>query len=75
MISIKYEVQKTRQNIPVRYYSDRESYQEDDIDTGYLLGCKICDAIDAVLKALEDEDQMKKEVLRKIRDHVGGKIE
>ena len=75
MITIKYEIQKTRQNIPVRFYADRESYEEYDVDTGYLLGCKICDAIDAVLKSLEDEEQTKKEVLRKIRDHVGGRME
>lgn len=74
MIGFKFEVTKVRNNIPVRHYQDRDTWQEDDIDTGYLLGCKICDSIDAILKSLEDEDQMKKDVLRKVRDHVVGRI-
>ena len=75
MIGFRFEVEKTRENIPVRHYQDRETWQEWDIDTGYLMGCKVCDAIDALLKALEDEEQTKKDLLRKIRDHVGGRLE
>ena len=74
MIGFRFEVEKTTENIPVRHYQDRETWQEWDADTGYLMGCKVCDAIDAMLKALEDEEQTKKDLLRKIRDHVGGRL-
>lgn len=73
MIGFKFEVTKTIDNIPVRHYQDRDAWDETDIDSGYLMGCKICDAVDALLKALEDEDQMKKELLRTVRDHIGGR--
>ena len=74
MIGFKFEVEKTRENITVRHYQDRDAWQEWDVDTGYLMGCKVCDAIDAMLKALEDEEQTKTDLLRKIRDHVGGRL-
>ena len=74
MIGFKFEVVKTCNNIPVRHYQDRETWDEWDEDTGYLIGCKICDAVDALLKSLENDDHMKKEVLRKVRDHVVGRI-
>ena len=74
MIDFTFHVSKTVDNCTVRQYSDRAAFQEQDPDTGYLLACKVCDALDALLRSLEDDEQTKKELLRTVRDHVGGRI-
>ena len=69
MIDLSFKVTKSVTNIPVRQYQDHATYSELDADTGYLLACKINDAVDALLRSLEDDEQAKKELLRAVTDH------
>ena len=74
MINFNFHVSKSVDSMTVRQYQDNASFQEQDPDTGYLLACKVCDALDSIIRSLEDNDQVKKELLRTVRDHVGGRM-
>lgn len=74
MIHFSFNVSKDASGTVVRQYQDKASFSEYDPDAGYSLACKITDALDCVLRSLEDDEQSKKELLRTVRDHVNGRI-
>ena len=75
MITFSYYVTKDVSGTVVRQYQDRMSFSEFDPDTGYQMAMKITAALDCALRALEDDEQLKKELLRTVRDHVNGRIQ
>lgn len=66
MIKIKFEIEKSinassfsdlNRELTVRkYYMNEEVNETDPTDASYLLACKVCDFMDAIVKCMEDDD-------------------
>ena len=66
MIRIKFEIEKTisassfsdlNRELTVRkYYLNEEVNETDPTDSSYLLACRVCDFMDAIIKCMEDDE-------------------